>query len=123
MDMDGIMKKMGDKLSAVRGVALDLTDKAGKKAGEVYDVAKLKIKIADIRRDVNSLYREIGTAAYEAKLSGGDIAAAIEEKCAEITRLKEEIAKLETEVADEAGEEKAVIETEAVSETDTPAEE
>ena len=63
MDMDELMKKVGDKLNAARDAVLDLTDKAGKKAGEVYDVAKVKIKLNDIRRDIGSLYKEIGKTA------------------------------------------------------------
>lgn len=104
MDMDGIMKKVGDGLNVARDLVMDFTDKAGKKAGEVYDVAKLKIKLADIRRDINSLYKAIGVAAYDALQAGDDIAAAISEKCAEIQRLNNEIADLEEEVKSEAGE-------------------
>lgn len=102
MDMDGIMKKVGDKLNVARDVAMDLADKAGKKAGEVYDAAKLKIKLADIRRDISSLYREIGAAAYNARLSGDDIAAAVAEKCDEVQRLKAEMEELSKQVEEEA---------------------
>lgn len=115
MDMDEIMKKVGDKFNIARDVVMDLTDKAGKKAGEVYDVAKLKIKLADIRRDISSLYREIGKEAFNAKLAGDDIDAAISEKCAEIQRLQAEIEELSKKVEEETGE---IIEAEAVAEAD-----
>ena len=126
MDMDGLMKKVGNKLNAARDVMLDLTDKAGKKAGEVYDVAKLKIKLTDIRRDISALYKEVGQAAYNALQAQEDIAAAISEKCVEIERLyreMDEVAKAveekESEAAAEepAGEEaaeEAAVETEIV---------
>ncbi|MCH5187733.1 MAG: hypothetical protein J1F63_04975 [Oscillospiraceae bacterium] len=110
MDMDGLMKKVGDTLNAARDVVLDLTDKAGKKAGEVYDVAKLKIKLTDIRRDISSLYKEVGQSAYNALQAQEDIAAAISEKCVEIERLyreMEEIAKEVEEKEDESAAEAA----------------
>ncbi len=91
MDMDEIMKKVGDKLNVARDTAMDLADKAGKKAGEVYDVAKLKIKLFDMRRDVNALYKEVGKDAYNAGLAGEDVAAAIASKCEEISRLQKEM--------------------------------
>lgn len=94
MDMDEIVKNVGDKLNKARDVAMDLADKAGKKANEVYDVAKLRIKIADIHRDINVLYKEIGMAACNAKAAGEDIGAVIADKCAEVERLNGELEEL-----------------------------
>ncbi len=104
MDMDGMMKKLGDAFNTARDKVLDLTDKAGKKAGEVYDVAKLKIRLNDIRRDISGLYKEIGQAAYNARQAGEDISAAIGEKCGEIERLYHEMEELAKEVEQETGE-------------------
>ena len=134
MDMDELMKKVGDKLNVARDVFLDLTDKAGKKAGEVYDVAKLKIKLNDIRRDISGLYKEAGQAAYNAFKADEDIAAAISEKCAEIERLYNEMEEISKEIeleaeaeaeaeADEAElEVEEPVEAEIVSDEETPAE-
>ena len=104
MDMDGMMKKLGDAFNTARDKVLDLTDKAGKKAGEVYDVAKLKIRLNDIRRDISSLYKEIGQAAYNARQADEEISAAIGEKCGEIERLYHEMEELAKEVEQETGE-------------------
>ncbi len=128
MDFDEIMKKVGSKMNDVRDVVLDFTDKAGKKAGEVYGDAKVKIKLADVQRDINSLYKEIGAAAYTANRAGEDISAVINDKCAEVERLyaeMEEIAKnLTKEKADgvvyEADDDDIVV-TESASE-ETPEE-
>lgn len=120
MDMDGLMKKVGNTLNAARDVVLDLTDKAGKKAGEVYDVAKLKIKLSDIRRDISSLYKEIGQSAYNALQAQEDIAAAISEKCIEIERLYREMEEVSKEVEEKESEaaEDAAAEEPAAEEAD-----
>ena len=121
MDMDGLMKKVGDTLNAARDVVLDLTDKAGKKAGEVYDVAKLKIKLTDIRRDISSLYKEVGQTAYNALQAQEDIAAAISEKCVEIERLYREMEEVAKEVEEKESE--AAAEEPAGEEAEEAAEE
>lgn len=121
MDMDGLMKKVGNTLNAARDVVLDLTDKAGKKAGEVYDVAKLKIKLTDIRRDISALYKEVGQAAYNALQAQEDIAAAISEKCVEIERLYREMEEVAKEVEEKESE--AAAESDAEEPADEEAEE
>lgn len=117
MDFDEVMKKVGVKMNEVRDIVLDFTDKAGKKAGEVYGDAKVKLKLSDIQRDINSLYKEIGSAAYTAPRAGEDIASVIERKCDEVERLyaeMEELAKsLEKEKAEEASADDVIV-TEAV---------
>ncbi len=127
MDMDEIMKNAGNKLNKARDVALDWADKAGKKANEVYDVVKIRIKIADIRRDINSLYREIGMAAFDARNAGEDISAVIADKCAEVERLNGEIEELSRKAEAEAETDGAIDaeawEAEADSPEETPAEE
>ena len=116
MDMDELMKKVGDKLNAARDAVLDLTDKAGKKAGEVYDVAKIKIKLNDIRRDIGSLYKEIGKTAYNAFQAKEDIAAAISDKCAEVERLYAEMEAVSKELETADPEAVADVAAEAVEE-------
>ncbi len=130
MDFDELMKTVGAKMNEVRDVVMDFTDKAGKKAGEIYGDTKVKLKIADIQRDINHLYREVGKAAYTANQAGEDIAAVIGDKCSEIQRLYAEMEELnkslskdKEETAPEAGDD--VIEVEAqespAPEEDAPA--
>ena len=127
MDFDELMKKIGVKMNEARDMVMDLTDKAGKKAGEIYGDAKIRLKIADIQRDVNGLYREVGKAAYTANRAGEDVSAVINEKCDEIQRLcaeMEELSKNLTAMKEvDEDEEDVVIEVEAEeSEQAEPAE-
>ena len=94
MDFDEMMKKVGVKMNEVRDIVMDFTDKAGKKAGEIYGDTRIKLKIADIQRDINKLYKEIGKDAYMANRAGEDISAVINEKCDEVDRLNAEMEEL-----------------------------
>lgn len=125
MDFDELMKKVGVKMNEARDVVMDLTDKAGKKAGEIYGDTKIRLKLADIQRDINALYKEIGSAAYTANRAGEDVNAVIGEKCDEIQRLygeMEEIAKgLAKAQAETAQDDDDVFETEAEESEEEPA--
>ncbi len=119
MDFDDLMKKIGVKMNEARDMLMDLTDKAGKKAGEIYGDAKIRLKLADIQRDVNSLYKEIGSAAYTANRAGEDVNAVIGEKCDEIQRLYGEMEEIAKGLAKAQGkevpsEDDDIFETEAV---------
>lgn len=93
-NIDEFMKKAGEKLNVARDVVMDMADKAGKKAGELYGDAKIRIKIADVQRDINNLYKEIGKAAYTANRAGEDVAPVIDDKCDEVRRLYDEMEEL-----------------------------
>lgn len=114
MDFDEVMKKIAGKLNDVRDIVLDVADKAGKKAGEVYGDTKIKIKMADIQKDINSLYREVGAAAYTADRGGEEIAPVIAEKCDEIQRLYGEMDELSKELEKAKAERAAEPEAEPV---------
>ena len=126
MDFDELMKKVAVKMNETRDMVMDLTDKAGKKAGELYGDAKIRLKIADIQRDVNGLYREVGKAAYAANRAGEDVSAVINEKCDEIQRLcaeMEDLSKNLTAMKEvDEDEEDAIIEVD-VEENEAPADE
>ena len=131
MDFDEMMKKVGAKMNEVRDIVMDFTDKAGKKAGEIYGDTRIKLKIADVQRDINKLYKEVGKTAYTANRAGEDIAAAINDKCDEIERLSAEMeelargyAKARAEAEANAEDDEDIIEVEAIeAEDDDEAEE
>ena len=119
MDFDEMMRKVGAKMNEVRDIVMDFSDKAGKKAGEIYGDTRIKLKIADVQRDINKLYKEVGKSAYTANRAGEDISAAINEKCDEIERLcceMEELAKgyAKAKAEADAEDDEDVIEVEAV---------
>lgn len=89
---------------------MDFFNKLGKKTNEVYQGAKektvkiseeikIRTKISDLKDKVEDELWEIGKIVYEKMKEGED--ASKEEilpKCEEVSRLKDEIAKLETEL-------------------------
>lgn len=83
---------------------MEFLDKLGKKASEAYKVtadktgklakeAKLRMKIGDLKSQINDIYREIGEIVYEKHTREGeyDIEKEIEEKCTKIDVLSDEI--------------------------------
>ena len=127
VEFDELMKKAGERMNEARDAVMDLADKAGKKATELYGDAKVRLKISDIQKDINKLYREVGKSAYTANRSGEDVSAVINEKCDEIQRLYGEMEELSKSLSKEKENEEAEaaeadepIETEAV-ESDEPA--
>ena len=89
---------------------MDFFNKLSKKTTEVYQGAKektvklseeikLKNKIGDLKEKVNSEYLEIGKAVYEKMKVGEDASKEeIAPRCEEISRLREEIEKIEVDV-------------------------
>ncbi len=87
---------------------MDFFDKIGKKASEAYKVTadktgklakdtKIKIKIGDLRSKINDIYEEIGKKVYEKHVSDEEVAGIdeeINEKCAKIDEISEEIENL-----------------------------
>lgn len=86
---------------------MEFLDKLGKKASEAYKVtadktgklakeAKLRMKIGDLKSQINDIYREIGEIVYQKHTREGeyDIEKEIEEKCTKIDVLSDEIENL-----------------------------
>ena len=83
---------------------MEFFDKLGKKASEAYKVtaektgklakeAKLRMKISDLKSQINTIYKEIGETVYQkhTREGGYDITKEIEEKCTKIDVLSDEI--------------------------------
>lgn len=97
---------------------MEFFDKIGKKATEAYKVTadktgkiaketKLKLKISELKSQINTLYSEIGKKAYEKhsiKARGGEdtekICDEIQNKCIEIDKMQDEIDSLEKQCLD-----------------------
>lgn len=89
---------------------MDFFSKLGKKASETYqatkekasnlsDELKLRGKISEQKEKIEKLYKEIGEMVYNEIKDGKDASRdAIVPKCDEISKAKDEIAKLETEI-------------------------
>ena len=83
---------------------MEFFDKLGKKASEAYKMtadktgklakeAKLRMKISDLKSQINTIYKEIGETVYQKHTREGeyDITKEIEEKCTKIDVLSDEI--------------------------------
>ena len=83
---------------------MEFFDKLGKKASEAYKVtadktgklakeAKLRMKISDLKSQINTIYKEIEETVYQKHTREGeyDITKEIEEKCTKIDVLSDEI--------------------------------
>lgn len=89
---------------------MDFLNKLGKKASETYQATKekattisgelkLKGKISDLKEKIQKDYAEIGEIVYKEVKDGKDVSKeAVMAKCDEISKAKDEIAKLETEI-------------------------
>ena len=75
--------------------ATDVAQVAGKKMGEVYSITKLKVSIAEKKRVLRALYRELGEIAYENYKTDNDDMDEFSDKAAEISLVIEDIAELE----------------------------
>lgn len=86
---------------------MEFFDKLGKKASEAYKVtadktgkiakeAKLRMKMGDIKSEINDIYEEIGKKVYEnhVREEKEDISKDLEEKCTKIDCLSDEIESL-----------------------------
>ncbi len=103
--MDERVKELLDR---VRGTAVTMTEAAGttarcvgQRAGQLVDVAKLNMKIFDLKTDINELLRKIGLVVYGTHLgsdsdpSGLDaMLDELDRKHAAVEELKERIAVL-----------------------------
>lgn len=83
---------------------MEFFDKLGKKASEAYKVtadktgklakeAKLRMKMGELKSEINDIYEEIGKKIYEnhVKEEKEDISSLIEDKCTKIDCLSDEI--------------------------------
>lgn len=89
---------------------MEFFNKLGKRASETYQATKekatniseelkLKGKICEHKETIEKLYKEIGEIVYNEVKDGKDVSRDIvTSKCEEISRAKEEIEKLETEI-------------------------
>ena len=83
-----------DVVSRVKGVA----QTAGRKTEELVELGKIKIKIADLQREVSSAQEGLGRLVYDSRISGQSVEDMIDACVAHITELQTEIEELEEKV-------------------------
>lgn len=91
-------------------IKMDFFDKLGKKASEAYKVtadktgklakeAKLRLKMNELKSQINDIYKEIGEKVYQKHISEEekDITEEIKEKCTNIDVISAEIESIQKE--------------------------
>lgn len=84
--------------SCVSDVAVDAAYGVGKKAGELLSVAKLNIRLVDLRSEVNLQLREVGEMVYATHTGTPTESETLLAKLQEIDGLKAQIAAVEAEI-------------------------
>lgn len=74
-------------------------DVLGEKAGQLVDVSKLNIKMAELKNDVKNEYVALGKAVYKAKKENTDDDATINYEVAQIDNLGLQIEELKKQIA------------------------
>lgn len=82
----------------VSDVAVDAAYGVGKKAGELLSVAKLNIRLVDLRSEVNLQLREVGEMVYATHTGTPTESETLLAKLQEIDGLKAQIAAVEAEI-------------------------
>ena len=103
MNFSELINKVKASATVAGEYASKKAAKIGEKTSDAFNAGKLNVKLFDLNTDMDVIYKEIGKIIYtshagedteaealEAKLSQAD------EKMAEITEIKEQIAKLST---------------------------
>lgn len=101
-------EKLYELLETVQRTAVQVSDTAadaaygvGKKAGELLSVAKLNIKVADLKAEVNTQLRELGEMLYATHTGDPTDSEMLLAKLQEIDALKAQISELKTEIGRE----------------------
>lgn len=84
--------------SCVSDVAVDAAYGVGKKAGELLSVAKLNIRLVDLRSEMNLQLREVGEMVYATHTGNPTESETLLAKLQEIDGLKAQIAAVEAEI-------------------------
>ena len=94
-------EKVKELLERIRGTAGDTARAAGKKAGQMVDVAKLNVQLFDLNGEFNDILRQMGQVMYDAhrgQREEGDKVSELLERAdglsARISDLKERISAL-----------------------------
>lgn len=101
-------EKLAELLDTVQRTAIQVSDTAAdaaygvsKKAGELLSVAKLNIKVADLKAEVNVQLRELGEMLYATHTGDPTDSEVLLEKLQEIDALKARIVELNAEIGRE----------------------
>ncbi len=88
------MAAFEEVLSCAKSVA----QTAGRKTEELVEQTKTRVKIADLRREIASLYEGLGRLIYDSRTSGESVDDMVEACVEQIGELQSQLTKLEDRV-------------------------
>ncbi|HIZ19756.1 MAG TPA: zinc ribbon domain-containing protein [Firmicutes bacterium] len=88
------MSTFDDVFSKAKSVA----ETAGKKTGEMIEVARLKIQAGDMEREISSMLEGLGRLVYESRREGADAAGKMDDCCQKLDEKYEELAKARAKI-------------------------
>ncbi|MBR4099288.1 MAG: zinc ribbon domain-containing protein [Clostridium sp.] len=101
--MDDRVKELMDRILETASVAADAaTDTvrvAGRKAGQMVDVAKLNVQLFDLNGELSEVLRELGQLMYNAHLGQGSNGDAVDALLSRADDLSDRIAEIKTRIA------------------------
>ena len=102
--MDDKVKDLLDRIRGTASVAADAAADtarvAGRKAGQMVDVAKLNVQLFDLTGDLNDILRQLGQVMYDTHLGRAPQEDSVGELLARADGLSEKIAEVKGRIAD-----------------------
>lgn len=93
-----LLEKVRSTAGAVGSMAGNTARQAGKYAGELFDTAKLNLRMFDLNNEITTLLKEIGQIIYDTHTGKETEEPILDEKLAAIDAKKEAIAQLQEEI-------------------------
>ena len=91
-------------MDKVLDTARSAANAASEKAGEVYEIGKLKLQLSGLNSDLEKTYAQLGRLEYDAKKNGNDNSLLIDACITELDSLHEDIDSLIAEISAATGE-------------------
>ena len=91
-------------MDKVLDTARSAANAASEKAGEVYEIGKLKLQLSGLNSDLEKAYAQLGRLEYDAKKNGNDNSLLIDACITELDSLHEDIDSLIAEISAATGE-------------------
>ena len=102
--MDDKVKALLDRIKGTAGYAADAAAggarAAGKKAGQMVDVAKLNVRLFDLNGEHNDILRQLGQVMYDTHRGQIPEGALVTSLLAQADEINEKIAELRSRIAD-----------------------
>lgn len=102
--MDDKVKDLLDRIRGTASVAADAAADtarvAGKKAGQMVDVAKLNVQLFDLNGDYNEVMRQLGQVMYDTHKGQAPEGEAVTQLLEKADELSEKIAEVKARIAD-----------------------